>query len=51
MTIDELSNHDCHKGEEDSCDCDNIKVTDGWDKDGGDDYGYDNFAQEERGNN
>lgn len=49
MTQDEFENHDCTKGLEDGCSCDRIKVKDGWDNDGGDDYGYDNFAQEERG--
>lgn len=45
MTQDELSMHDCTKGLEDGCSCDRVKEDDG----GSDDYGYDNFAQEERG--
>lgn len=49
MTRDEFENHDCSKGLEDGCNCDKVEIEDEWDNDGGNDYGYDNYAQEERG--
>ncbi len=48
MTQDELSMHDCTKGLEDGCSCDRIEIKKE-DDGGSDDYGYDNYAQEERG--